>query len=477
MSLRHSATCRHLLQTRKLRLVEANPQFPKEVEVCFSGILSLCGVTQKSTKKLKIKEVLSKSYNREEDFDEALFNAMQTDLKKNGVKIERNGNMIIVKSSISVCDKYAFGFSRQAKGKYIFKQESEQEKDSTVSVVMDDRASQMHSEYDHVCCLFEREDSSDEWKVKDCFSVVELKMSNTSSKIQLEEDLLTNDPIVQEVDYVLESTWRSICRNGLGSDLPLDFLPVAMVAAHRSGCNKASRKKRWVKASMFIPVKAGESFYVEPNGSEDFTGEETKSIQHAAGLYLETMLFGLKLCQECKRRNWKPCSPSAMSGSSLFFGDIELEDAELCGSPLFTREKAVAEGFFHISQGELYRVKKLTVNADLQQDDTLWLIAEGEHDYQNLLVKVWSVSVHDCLQSPKDFSESIQNLVHSRPPDLIKELSTVLLGIFKTPTGTITLMQEIKGKPVCLKSEPSKISEYWREFEVLVEKVLLPLAR
>lgn len=37
-------------------------------------------------------------------------------------------------------------------------------------------------------------------------------------------------------------------------------------------------------------------------------------------------------------------------------------------------------------------------------------------------------------------------------------------------------MQEIKGKPVCLENEPLMISEYWREFQVLVKTVLLPLA-
>ena len=129
-------------------------------------------------------------------------------------------------------------------GKDMVKQESKQGKDSTVSDVMGHRASEKHSEYDHVSCLFKRVDSSAEWKVKDCFSIMELKMSNTSSAIQLKENdinnLLIHDPVVQEIDYVLESTWRSICRNRLGSDLK--FLPVAMVAAHKSGYSRASKK-------------------------------------------------------------------------------------------------------------------------------------------------------------------------------------------------------------------------------------------
>ena len=116
---------------------------------------------------------------------------------------------------------------------------------------------------------------------------------------------------------------------------------------------------------MLIPEKAGGSFRVEPNGSEDFTGIQADSIRRAAGLYLETMLFGLQLCEKCKSRDWETCSPSAMSGRSLFFGNIKLEDAVLCGSPLLTREKA---GFLHVSQGELYRVKELTFNADLKKN-------------------------------------------------------------------------------------------------------------
>ena len=49
---------------------------------------------------------------------------------------------------------------------------------------------------------------------------------------------------------------------------------------------------------MLIPVKAGGSFYIEPNGSEDFTGKKNDSIRRAAGLYLESMLFGLQLCKK-----------------------------------------------------------------------------------------------------------------------------------------------------------------------------------
>lgn len=134
--------------------------------------------------------------------------------------------------------------------------------------------------------------------------------------------------------------------------------------------------------------------------------------------------------KRCRSRNWEACSPSAMSGSSLFFDNIKLEDAKLCGSPLLTREKAEAKKFLHVSQGELYCVKELTFNADLKRRKLLWLIAGGKHVCKNLIVKVWSVSVHDCLQNPTNFSESLLRLVLLRDEDLIKELSIVLLGMF-----------------------------------------------
>ena len=82
-SLNHSATCRHLRQIRQLQLAEPNRKVPEEVEVYFSRILFLSRGTQKSTKQqLKIEKVLSKSFGSKELFDNALFNAMATDLKK-----------------------------------------------------------------------------------------------------------------------------------------------------------------------------------------------------------------------------------------------------------------------------------------------------------------------------------------------------------------------------------------------------------
>ena len=179
-----------------------------------------------------ITESLSNSYNSEAEFDEKLFKSLKEDLKKYGVEAVNTGNPnhIVLSSSISTCGKHAFGFARQAKGTSLSKRKRDDNIDPGTSFVKDDRNSITRSEFDHICCVFEKR-NDDNWTVVGCFSVVELKMSDTSSKSS--KNLVVDDPIIQEIDYVLESVWPSICLFRLAKNLK--ELPIAMIVAQRNG--------------------------------------------------------------------------------------------------------------------------------------------------------------------------------------------------------------------------------------------------
>ena len=404
---------------------------------------------------------------------------------------------IVLSDSKLECEgyEYAIGFARQAKGKTLFRQGNQ---DIPVAATVDNRESGKHSEYDHVSCVFMRKEGLGKWEIRECFSVVELKMNNSSSVINWTTpdrefdgdsvDLLTDDPIVQEVDYVLESTWRCICRCGLAADL--DYLPVALIAAQKENDSTAG-KMQWVKARVTLPSKCGGRFYVQANGAEPFAygqkvvNDTTLTVNHMAGLYFETMLFGFKLCKELKDRSYARAQPSPLAGKRLEFGKMTLT-AALCGSPLLSRQEAQEIGFLNISQGELYHLDNLKVNLKTQ-GRIKWLLPPDELDHGPFLVKVWSRSVHACLQETSQFRSAIDHLLSRKGKEsLMKEISKTLLGVEQTATGSITLMRLVSGDPVCLRRidtsptsmtlEDMEIVKLWEEFEDLVRTVLLPLA-
>jgi len=211
----------------------------------------------------------------------------------------------------------------------------------------------------------------------------------------------------------------------------------------------------------------GAFFTVEPTGSMDFSSEK-EGVENAANAHVETMLFGIKLCKRLKILKYKISAPSPLSGLPP---SPQGTSAKFCGSPLLLKEQAYKFGFMRVSQGELHSFKDTTLNS-ISENDCEWMTSdlEAKHD---LLVKVWSKTVHNCLQDVANYEEAFSKLIianlsgltntnNAADSTVFDKISNVLYGIQKTTTGTLTFMREISGSPVQHVANKLKLSDYWK---------------
>ncbi len=158
-----------------------------------------------------------------------MFQALSKDLQAIGIKVEedhvdkseesandgeRDGQKepalkyIILKES--KYKKYSFGFARQVSRAQVVPRAHKDDLEQSGYTV--EVGAGRNSRYDHCCCLFEKVEkkgTNDEneleykWEPRGLFSVVELKMSDSSSK--RDSKLLDPGVHIQSISYVLES--------------------------------------------------------------------------------------------------------------------------------------------------------------------------------------------------------------------------------------------------------------------------------
>ena len=378
----HAATYNRLRPLLKpAKRVSKPPQSAETSVKAIQGILHIDSQKRNAKYPDNVKEVLNGNYSDENEFDIALFKALQKDLGAMGLPItfseiygertdttETLPNKIIIDILDCDNDNYAFGIACQAR----VNTNGPHSSNKIVSPTQDSKASKQ-SQSDHACCVFKKQNNGN-WKIEGMLSVVELKMSNTSSKC--ETDFLNKpDPIIQPICYVLEHVWPDICKFGL-VERQMESIPVALIAAKKSCEEKESveakessgtkRKKggdaknprmRVVKGSLLLPSQWGHAFSVQSNYTEPFP--ESHSVQmkvddtnterdHATNLYMETILEGIKLLAKCcknmkdNKEKGKIQFPSPLSGlppESLLPGCSAEETIPMydhCGSPMLS---------------------------------------------------------------------------------------------------------------------------------------------
>jgi len=223
-----------------------------------------------------VKEVLNDDYKSEEEFDMKLFRALKADLDLMGVihsvdgvrKSTKHGdspNRLIFECLTVNNERYAFGIACQESvlinGPHISEEVSPSINNSDGS----------RSNCDHACCIFK--EVKGVWKIEKMFSIVELKLSDTTSecdKILLKKERSRKpDPIIQPICYVIEHVWKDICKSGLAI-CEMKSIPIVLIAAKKSDHNISAKRKRVVKGSLLLPSKWGDAIRVQSNFIEPF---------------------------------------------------------------------------------------------------------------------------------------------------------------------------------------------------------------
>ncbi len=457
---------------------------------------------EESLKILKIP--LTTEYDNETNFGRALFEAVRQCLSPRGLKLAHEGDNVIV-LKIGNTEEYAVGLARHvsvAKDlKIEISEKSDDSTDSTSSVMRDG------SMPDHATCLFQK-GSDNRWRVKDCFSVVKLKLDDASChdfrilnervrEVSLESE---HGALGQAMLYTLAYILPYHARRGvLGDHLLLAIVagkrtkPVRKNRATKAGTQDESvqdqsSRLRWVSGRLEIPEACGSGFRfcVEDfghfhNESDDREGE---SVKNALSVYLNTLLFGLsealKVHNDLVENKVRPAVPA--SGRSLLIGKDPLH-LQFCASPIpgaNTIDFPHEDERWIVSQGELFagrlNVYKTDVCSKSLRVDFLGKTI-GESKEVNVIAKVTSRTVHPSLINPFKAFDALKEL--KRRKKLKKEIGSVLYKVVRKEVGLVSIMADLSKhgyRTLKPKEQQDKLAVLWAGFTDLVKNVLLPMA-
>jgi hypothetical protein len=452
----------------------------------------------------KLKKAMTKDYINGEAFSEHLFKSLRQCLKQYERKtthanfiLIRSTNTSITTTTDSVIE-YAVGFTRSMHPSLdLFKKHQRNE------TYKSDSSNESETTFDpsqHLVCLFRRNVlSKEEWEPIDCFSIVKLHTSDRScgtfrrddhQRIRRFGDLQDeHEPFGHVVGNTLESILPYHARRGkLDGDEPL--LPLALVTAavktDRSlKKNKSLESKqqkpfelvRWVSGQLHVPKACDDCYYYSVKDVGHF-GDEL-SVENALSLYLDTLLFGLKVavqvCNEYVNGNLSP--PQPMSGRYLMIGENFLTPT-LCASPIKGANLIPGVTGRSINQGELFHG---TLRLDETFADHLVLFKSPTVDTTQelgVLVKVSSTAVHSLLVHPHYSSTALSSIRYSDKLDLVREeLGTVLYAAVSMESGLVTIMADLpRERYKTLHPNAYNLEVLWGGFSKLVKDVLLPMA-
>lgn len=120
---------------------------------------------------------------------------------------------------------------------------------------------------DHSVCLFQK-DSDNNWRALDCFSVVELKMSDTScQEFQLSENGVDQIDVRSKhsaLGQVIIYNMRCFLPYHAKRGTLRIHLPLAILAGKRTGFAPSTQNRprmlQWVSGKFDIPVACGDIF-------------------------------------------------------------------------------------------------------------------------------------------------------------------------------------------------------------------------
>ncbi len=430
-----------------------------------------------------------------EDFGCALFKALRECLSDFEVEAGMDRNVIILK--VDESGKYAVGMSCQNAVPPDF--------DENVGFYS---SVQKSTTQNHCVCLFEKGDEGN-WIVKDCFSTVQLGLSDTGcedfSVFEFGEVAATNladkhHALAEAILHTVQCDLLCHARRGL---LP-DDIPISIIAGRKRADNatirtrsKAKKQKRpvkihWLSGRLNIPKVCGDrfSYYVTDFGRfGEGSDIDVHSIKQALSVYIGSILFGLtsaiRAFKDIVGTNSLP-PPVAASGRHVMIGELVL-DLQLCASPIpganpfQTRDDV---DFWKSAQGDLFRghvivgdVVRAAGMAIMQHVDFL-CSKPGTGKATAVVVKVSTFAVHNPLIDPISTMSALLE-ISKCDRELTREIGGVLHAAVKTNCGLVTVMADLS-KQGYRALTPTKyarnINSLWVGFRELVERVLLPLA-
>jgi hypothetical protein len=444
----------------------------------------------------KLKAPFTNKYNSEAEFDSALFDALRDRLGAS-VFQQNETNLLVLK--IGKTEQYAVGFSRQKAVAGNLKPTKDEGYISANS-----RSLAMTSQStptDHNVCLFQKR--SNKWTVLDCFSIVELKLSDTTcddfemtaGEVLGVDFFEKHSALGQTILYNLDGVLLYHARRGVLED----HLPLAMVAGKKErnetsdGVEDVKQKKtklRWVSGSLDVPRACGGQFLYSVTGFGTFENNKEKeklSVTQAVSVYLETLLFGLIIAKTVQNNlvNGGTLQPGVpASGRSLMIGDSIL-NLSFCSSPITGANGVWRESNsrgWKTSQGELFQGRLTVGDIFCESNDISTLCfydKEVANEEANVVVKVSSITVHKLLIRPKDAFRALDVIHRKSNYDLLKEVQSVLKAVVETDAGMVTVMKDLSKQGYEMlqpRLHRDHLSVLWIAFEELVEKVLLPFA-
>jgi hypothetical protein len=452
-----------------------------------------------------LKEAIGNDYESREAFSEHLFQALRQCVKQ----YERetaNPDFIIISSTKSTtadddgAGEYAVGFTRNMHPSLdLFKM---YRGDLVCASDSSNDSENMLDPSQHLVCLFRRNhkikaDNGQEWEPIDCFSFVELRTGDRTcgmfkrgkdKSIQLSRDLedaheLFGEVVCCSVERVVQYHARRGKRDG---EMPL--LPLAILAAVKrdtivktetipeSKKHKTPERVRWVSGQLHAPMACGNSFYYSVKDFGHFNDE--LSVENSLSLYLDTMLFGLKVavqvCDEFVNGNLSPPLPA--SGSNLMVGNKRLTPT-LCASPIKGANPIPGVTGRSINQGELFHGKlKLDKIFDAAKRDLVFRAPQVDTTQElDVLIKVSSTAVHSLLVSPRSAASALRSI--EELDILCEALGTVLYAAVNMRSGLMTIMADLpRARFKTLHPHAFNLEILWGGFSRLVKEVLLPLA-
>jgi hypothetical protein len=437
--------------------------------------------------------VMKGTYAQEQDFDVALFNALKESLSevadpqsvmydtnknikeflletKNGKNDNNNESLLKLSSrNIGFCrraDRTRIGFKIYGISKQSF--------------------------VDHAC--FVKSDAS-----ADFTASIELKTSESSPMrfeeeergekrtlvVAMEPDLVhDHGAIGQALIYTMDN-WHCLARRGIN----LEKLPVTVLACKLKTTPPVNRHL-CVEAWLHIPKYTGDRFCYTINRFPRFhIPDDDEIYKTAIAVYIRALRIGVERGMQIISR-WNDLPPISLCCRTLKIGVKEFVAAELVASPIPDASPIV--GGFTIGQGELFKLNIASESAkqslylsDLG-DDVYYYADNGTVLSDQLLVKVSCISVHSTLIPLMACDKALDRLDLIADASLKEKIAEVLLAAWYTNNTLVTVMTDLSDKkypggafgllsPKKI-SEENKLPALWSGLEVLVKRILLPLA-
>lgn len=434
-----------------------------------------------------LRPVLTRKYQTEEEFDEALFMAMQKCLSCSCLSIEdgnqKNDDCIFLHAT----EKYAVGLARNVVVRCTPYLVAENASSTISSCGLTSAGCRPH----HGSWIFEK--INDQWTATDVFSVVEINESakscgtfetNKAGAVINANVRNRHAPLGQAVLYTMGSVLLHHVRNGvLTSDTRGEesetSLPFAILAGDTSV--GVPRKVRWVFGDVLIPEACCDKFYYRVKCFGKFDNrpdEDMNSIDQALSAYLDTLLFGLRVATSVflDRVGDVQRGPNPMSGMALMIGRQPL-DWPVLANPISKQTKNDAcNRYMKVSQAELFagklNVHETFVASNLRKPR--YMVFDSSNMKVPVLVKVSSKAVHDMLIFP-EFAFAAIAFAQSA---LV--LGSPLLGVIQMDAGLITIMADLskEGYEILKPKQrySNKLVSLWKGFKELAINVLLPMA-